>query len=100
METFEARLASFDTVLNPAKRRGSSAKSIKPITWPHSSPSPAEVGFLLFLDDKMQNPTDEWFDRSWRMRAPTMSPMRRTPITRDVFSARVPSMDGKRKITR
>lgn len=43
METFEARLASFDTVLHPGKRRSSTAKSVKPISWPHSKPSPAEV---------------------------------------------------------
>lgn len=43
METFAARLASFDRVLYPEKRRSSSAKSAKPIAWPHSRPSPAEV---------------------------------------------------------
>ncbi|RLL96784.1 hypothetical protein CFD26_105975 [Aspergillus turcosus] len=42
METFSARLASFDLVLHPERRRTSSAKSVKPISWPHSRPSPAE----------------------------------------------------------
>ncbi|KAF7131305.1 hypothetical protein CNMCM5793_004419 [Aspergillus hiratsukae] len=42
METFSARLASFDLVLHPERRRTSSAKTVKPISWPHSRPSPAE----------------------------------------------------------
>ncbi|KAF9890334.1 hypothetical protein FE257_006000 [Aspergillus nanangensis] len=49
METFAARLASFDRVLHPEKRRSSSAKTAKPITWPHSSPSPAELAHAGFF---------------------------------------------------
>ena len=43
MQTFDARLVSFDLVLHPDKRGSSANKSSKPITWPHSRPSPAEV---------------------------------------------------------
>ncbi|GKZ16815.1 hypothetical protein AbraIFM66951_006304 [Aspergillus brasiliensis] len=49
METFAARLASFDRVLYPEKRRSSSAKSAKPIAWPHSRPSPAELAHAGFF---------------------------------------------------
>ncbi|KAL2003147.1 hypothetical protein VTN02DRAFT_4842 [Thermoascus thermophilus] len=48
METFAARLASFDVVLPPAKRRTSSAKTAKPLTWPHHRPSPAELAHAGF----------------------------------------------------
>ncbi|KAL2006723.1 hypothetical protein VTN00DRAFT_9391 [Thermoascus crustaceus] len=48
METFAARLASFDVALPPAKRRTSSAKTAKPITWPHHRPSPAELAHAGF----------------------------------------------------
>ncbi|OJJ50030.1 hypothetical protein ASPZODRAFT_2117030 [Penicilliopsis zonata CBS 506.65] len=48
MDTFAARLASFDLVLQPEKRRSSSAKTVKPITWPHSNPSPAELAHAGF----------------------------------------------------
>ncbi|KAL3445314.1 hypothetical protein BJX65DRAFT_147925 [Aspergillus insuetus] len=47
MELFAARLASFDTVIQP-DRRSSSSKSSKPISWPHSSPSPAELAHAGF----------------------------------------------------
>ncbi|EYE99107.1 uncharacterized protein EURHEDRAFT_374182 [Aspergillus ruber CBS 135680] len=47
METLDARLASFETVL-PGRRRNSSAKSTKPISWPHSRPSPAELAHAGF----------------------------------------------------
>lgn len=99
METFEARLASFDTVLNPGKRRGSSTKSVKPISWPHSSPSPAEV-CLFSLVTTTQHQANRRLYRSWHMRASTMSPMRRTPTMRGVSCARVPWMGGRRKIIR
>lgn len=99
METFEARLASFDTVLNSGKRRGSSTKSVKPISWPHSSPSPAEV-CLFSLVTTTQQQANRRLYRSWHMRASTMSPMRRTPTMRDVSCARVPWMGGRRKIIR
>ncbi|KAI9042929.1 uncharacterized protein KD926_004720 [Aspergillus affinis] len=49
METFGARLASFDRVLQPEKRRGSSAKSAKSIAWPHRRPSPAELAHAGFF---------------------------------------------------
>ncbi|RAL05351.1 uncharacterized protein BO80DRAFT_345516 [Aspergillus ibericus CBS 121593] len=49
METFAARLASFDRVLYPEKRRSSSAKSAKPVAWPHSRPSPAELAHAGFF---------------------------------------------------
>ncbi|KAF7588519.1 hypothetical protein BBP40_005546 [Aspergillus hancockii] len=48
METFAARLASFDLVLQPEKRRSSSAKAVKPIAWPYHSPSPAELAHAGF----------------------------------------------------
>ncbi|KAL4977303.1 hypothetical protein BDW66DRAFT_38504 [Aspergillus desertorum] len=48
METFAARLATFDLVLHP-DRRSSSAKSTKPISWPHSKPSPAELAHAGFF---------------------------------------------------
>ena len=43
MDTFAARLASFDTVLKPEKRRSSGVKGPRFIGWPHKRPSPAEV---------------------------------------------------------
>ncbi|KAL4815632.1 hypothetical protein BDW67DRAFT_65187 [Aspergillus spinulosporus] len=48
METFAARLATFDLVLHP-DRRSSSAKNVKPISWPHSKPSPAELAHAGFF---------------------------------------------------
>ncbi|KAL4806580.1 hypothetical protein BDV18DRAFT_117858 [Aspergillus unguis] len=48
LETFAARLATFDLVLHP-DRRSSSAKSAKPISWPHISPSPAELAHAGFF---------------------------------------------------
>lgn len=48
METFAARLASFDLVLHPEKRRTSSAKAVKSIAWPHRKPSPAELAHAGF----------------------------------------------------
>ncbi|OJI96904.1 hypothetical protein ASPVEDRAFT_23883 [Aspergillus versicolor CBS 583.65] len=48
METFAARLATFDLVLHP-DRRSSSSKSAKPITWPHQRPSPAELAHAGFF---------------------------------------------------
>ncbi|KAE8333438.1 hypothetical protein BDV39DRAFT_50421 [Aspergillus sergii] len=48
METFAARLASFDLILHPEKRRTSSAKAVKSIAWPHRRPSPAELAHAGF----------------------------------------------------
>ncbi|KAL3468058.1 hypothetical protein BJX64DRAFT_83753 [Aspergillus heterothallicus] len=48
METFAARLATFDLILQP-DRRSSSSKSAKPISWPHISPSPAELANAGFF---------------------------------------------------
>ncbi|KAE8153922.1 hypothetical protein BDV25DRAFT_10004 [Aspergillus avenaceus] len=48
LETFAARLASFDLVLHSEKRRTSSAKALKPIAWPHRRPSPAELAHAGF----------------------------------------------------
>ncbi|KAL4914922.1 hypothetical protein BDW62DRAFT_189569 [Aspergillus aurantiobrunneus] len=48
METFAARLATFDLVLQP-DRRSSSLKSAKQISWPHSRPSPAELAHAGFF---------------------------------------------------
>ncbi|KAL2823366.1 hypothetical protein BDW59DRAFT_98175 [Aspergillus cavernicola] len=48
METFAARLATFDLVLHP-DRRSSSSKSPKPVSWPHSRPSPAELAHAGFF---------------------------------------------------
>ncbi|PYH49718.1 uncharacterized protein BP01DRAFT_309646 [Aspergillus saccharolyticus JOP 1030-1] len=48
METFAARLSSFDRVLYPEQRR-SSLTSAEPIAWPHSRPSPAELAHAGFF---------------------------------------------------
>ncbi|KAL9623473.1 MAG: hypothetical protein Q9160_002153 [Pyrenula sp. 1 TL-2023] len=49
METFAARLASFDVSPPGSKgRRASNNKSSKAITWPHQSPSPSELAFAGF----------------------------------------------------
>ncbi|KGO76617.1 hypothetical protein PITC_091400 [Penicillium italicum] len=48
MDTFAARLASFDIVLKPEKRRSSGTKTPKAITWPHQRPSPAELAHAGF----------------------------------------------------
>ncbi|KAJ5247070.1 hypothetical protein N7468_002053 [Penicillium chermesinum] len=48
MDTFSARLASFDTVLKPERRRSSTTKSSQPIAWPHQKPSPAELAHAGF----------------------------------------------------
>ncbi|CAG7924421.1 unnamed protein product [Penicillium olsonii] len=48
MDTFAARLASFDIVLKPDKRRSSGTKTQKAITWPHQRPSPAELAHAGF----------------------------------------------------
>ncbi|KAJ5961242.1 uncharacterized protein N7479_008392 [Penicillium vulpinum] len=48
MDTFAARLASFDTVLKPEKRRSSGTKTPKSIIWPHQRPSPAELAHAGF----------------------------------------------------
>ncbi|KAJ5167161.1 uncharacterized protein N7482_005942 [Penicillium canariense] len=48
MDTFAARLASFDAVLKPEKRRSSTTKGSKVIGWPHHSPSPAELAHAGF----------------------------------------------------
>lgn len=42
METFAARLASFDTVIYP-EGRTSGAKHAQPISWPYDRPSPTEL---------------------------------------------------------
>ena len=47
--TYAARLASFATAITiPAKKRTSSAKGAKSITWPHKSPSPEELAVAGF----------------------------------------------------
>ncbi|CEO59314.1 hypothetical protein PMG11_03994 [Penicillium brasilianum] len=48
MDTFAARLASFDVVLRSEKRRSSTTKSSDVIAWPHQSPSPAELAHAGF----------------------------------------------------
>ncbi|KAF3397846.1 Protein bir1 [Penicillium rolfsii] len=48
METFAARLASFDAVLKLEKRRSSTTKGSNVIAWPHQSPSPAELAHAGF----------------------------------------------------
>ncbi|CAG8362488.1 unnamed protein product [Penicillium salamii] len=48
MDTFAARLASFDIVLKPEKRRSSGTKSPKAVSWPHQRPSPAELAHAGF----------------------------------------------------
>ncbi|KAJ5774806.1 hypothetical protein N7457_009702 [Penicillium paradoxum] len=48
MDTFAARLASFDIVLKPEKRRSSGIKTAKAISWPHQRPSPAELAHAGF----------------------------------------------------
>jgi hypothetical protein len=47
--TYAARLASFEiSVAVPTKKRISNAKGTKSITWPHKSPSPAELALAGF----------------------------------------------------
>ncbi|BCR86563.1 uncharacterized protein ACHE_30550A [Aspergillus chevalieri] len=58
METLEARLASFEAVLQPGRRRNSSAKSTKPITWPHIRPSPAELAHAGFYYEPYETNPD------------------------------------------
>ncbi|KAJ5578404.1 uncharacterized protein N7459_007368 [Penicillium hispanicum] len=48
MDTFAARLASFDTVLKPEKRRSSTTKGSRVVAWPHQRPSPAELAHAGF----------------------------------------------------
>jgi hypothetical protein len=48
MDTFSARLASFDIVLRPDKRRSSNSKGPNAIAWPHESPSAEEVRSARF----------------------------------------------------
>ncbi|EPS25332.1 hypothetical protein PDE_00265 [Penicillium oxalicum 114-2] len=48
MDTFSARLASFDAVLKLEKRRSSTTKGSSVISWPHQSPSPAELAHAGF----------------------------------------------------
>ncbi|KAJ5359476.1 uncharacterized protein N7496_011889 [Penicillium cataractarum] len=48
MDTFAARLASFDAVLKLEKRRSSTTKGSDVIAWPHQSPSPAELAHAGF----------------------------------------------------
>ncbi|KAJ5490931.1 hypothetical protein N7539_002498 [Penicillium diatomitis] len=48
MDTFSARLASFDAVLKLEKRRSSTTKGSRVIAWPHQSPSPAELAHAGF----------------------------------------------------
>ncbi|KAJ5575355.1 hypothetical protein N7450_009254 [Penicillium hetheringtonii] len=43
MDTFSARLASFDIVLRPDKRRSSNSKGPNAIAWSHDSPSSAQL---------------------------------------------------------
>ena len=43
METYAARLASFDIAHPTAKRRTSTAKGAKTVKWQHKTPSPADV---------------------------------------------------------
>ncbi|KAJ5753081.1 hypothetical protein N7520_009998 [Penicillium odoratum] len=49
MDTFSARLASFDVVLKPEKRRSSGVKGPRFIAWPHSKPSPTELAQAGFF---------------------------------------------------
>ncbi|KAJ6032028.1 hypothetical protein N7540_002760 [Penicillium herquei] len=49
MDTFAARLASFDAVLKPDKRRSSGVKGPRFIGWPHSNPSPEELARAGFF---------------------------------------------------
>ena len=43
METFEARLESFNVVHSGTKKRTSNAKSATKLKWSHKSPGPAQV---------------------------------------------------------
>ncbi|KAJ5096830.1 hypothetical protein N7456_007551 [Penicillium angulare] len=49
MDTFTARLASFEVVLKPEKRRSSGVKGPRFVAWPHSKPSPAELAHAGFF---------------------------------------------------
>lgn len=97
MDTFAARLASFDVVLKPEKRRSSGVKGPRFIAWPHSKPSPAEVQFMLKNVD-LSSLTQHMF--SWRKQASSTNPTKATPITQHVSSAVAHWMDGRRKTIR
>lgn len=96
MDTFAARLASFDAVLKLEKRRSSSAKGSNVIAWPHQSPSPAEVRRSLsnVFGINMIN-----VECSWRTPAFTTNHTRRTRTTQHAFNAIEPWTAGKRKTT-
>ncbi|KAE8422408.1 hypothetical protein BDV36DRAFT_222247 [Aspergillus pseudocaelatus] len=96
LETFAARLASFDLVLHPEKRRTSSAKAVKPIAWPHRRPSPAEVysfNYLHYLSIGKLTPGY----CSWRTQGSTTIPTKQIQITQHAFCVTERSTDGRRK---
>lgn len=97
MDTFAARLASFDVVLKPEKRRSSGVKGPRFIAWPHSKPSPAEVQPMVENFD-ISSLTRTVF--SWRKQASSTNPTKVTPITQHVSSAVAHWMDGRRKTIR
>lgn len=43
MESYAARLASFNAAHPPSKKRASSASGGKTLKWPHKNPSPPQV---------------------------------------------------------
>ena len=52
METYAARLASFDVAHPAAKKRTSSTKSAKTLKWPHKTPLPVQVTSLPQVSPK------------------------------------------------
>ena len=47
METFAARLATFDSGRPAGTKRASNAKASKSAKWPHATPAPADVWLTL-----------------------------------------------------
>lgn len=51
METFDARLESFNIVYPLLKKTGSHSKGTRGLKWPHKSPTPAQVSSLVFRSE-------------------------------------------------
>ncbi|KAH8699112.1 hypothetical protein BGW36DRAFT_358620 [Talaromyces proteolyticus] len=49
METFAARLATFDAILPSVNSRTSSSRAIQPIAWPYGSPTPEQLAHAGFF---------------------------------------------------
>ena len=92
METYAARLASFDKAPSTGtKKRASNAKGVKVLKWPHKTPSPAQVGLSAY---KLRIDADPLV--SLRQPGFSSSPPLHVQIMRRVSYAKEALMDGKR----